>query len=86
MTNLQSDLDFSVSDICSKEMSKIIVTLFAATGCDVTSSFFVLTKELFGNELKKTEARMSLTQLLHENLNKFVLKYIYNNKVSTTLT
>ena len=53
MTNLQSDLDFSVSDICSKEMSKIIVTLFAATGCDVTSSFFVLTKELFGNELKK---------------------------------
>ena len=29
---------------------------------------------------------MFLTQLLHENLNKFVIKCSYNNKVSTTLT
>ena len=27
---------------------------------------------------------MFLTNLSHENLNKFVIKYIYNNKVSTT--
>ena len=29
---------------------------------------------------------MLLTNLSHENLNKFVIKYIYNDKVSTTLT
>ena len=29
---------------------------------------------------------MFLTQLSYENLNKFVIKYIFNNKVSTTLT
>ena len=29
---------------------------------------------------------MLLTNLSHENLNKFIIKYIYNDSVSTTLT
>ena len=29
---------------------------------------------------------MLLTNLSHENRSKFVIKYIYNDKVSTTLT
>ena len=57
------------------------------TGCDVTSSFFGFGKRtVWKRVLESTETQMFLTQLSHENLNKFVIKYIYNDKVSTTLT
>ena len=64
-------------------MSKIIIPLHVITGCDVTLSFFGVGKITVRKRVQKsTEAQMPL----HENLNKFVIKYIYNDKVSTTLT
>ena len=36
---------FRAKELCSKEMSKIIVPLHAKTGCDVTSSFFGVGKK-----------------------------------------
>ena len=36
---------FSAKELCSKEMSKIIVLLHAKTGCDVTSRFFDVGKK-----------------------------------------
>ena len=36
--------NFSAKELCSKEMSKIIVPLHVMTGCDVTSSFFGVDK------------------------------------------
>ena len=55
--------------------------------CDVTSSFFGVGKgTVWKRDQKSTEAQMFLTQLLHEDLNTFAVKYIYNDKVNTTLT
>ena len=57
------------------------------TGCDVTSSFFVVGKRTVWKRVQESlEAQMFLTQLLHKNFNKFVIKYIFNDKVRTTLT
>ena len=57
------------------------------TVCDVTSSFFGVGKRTVWKRVQKsTEAQMLLTNLSHGKLNKFVIKYIYNDKVSTTLT
>ena len=87
MANLQSDVNFSAKDLCSKEMSKIIVPLHAMTGFDVTLSLFGVDKRTVWKRVQKSaEAQMFLTQLLYENLNKFVIRYIYNDKVSTALT
>ena len=79
--------NFSAKELCSKEISKIIVPLRVITGCDVMSSFFGVGKRTVWKRVQKsTEAQMFLTNLSHENLNKFVIKYIYDDKVSTTLT
>ena len=45
--------NFSAKDLCSKEMSKVIMALHVMTRCDLTSSFLVLAKELCGNESRK---------------------------------
>ena len=74
-------------DLCSKGMSKIIAPLHVITGCYVRSSFFGVGKRTVWKRVQKsTEGQTLLTNLSHENLNKFVIKYIFNNKVSTTLT
>ena len=62
-------------------MSKIIASLHALTGCDVTSSFFGVGKRTVWKRIQKsTEVQMLLTNISHENLNKFVIKYIYNDQ------
>ena len=68
--------NFSAKDLCSKEMSKIIVPLHIMIGCDVTLSFFGVGKRTvrWKQVQKSTEAQMLLTNLSYENLNKFVLK------------
>ena len=68
-------------------MSKIRVPLPVLTGCNVTSSSFSVGKKAVWKQIQKsTEAQMLLTNLSREYLNKYVMKYIYNDKVSTTLT
>ena len=86
MANLQSDIKGTTSkDLCSKDMSKIIVPLQIMTGCDVTSIFFGVGKGTVWKRVQKnTEAQMLLTNLSCENLHQFVIKYICNNKVTTT--
>ena len=69
-----------------KKISKVILPLHVMTGCDVTSSFFGVDKLVWKRVQESAETQMFLTQLSYENLNKCVIKYIYNNKVSTTLT
>ena len=57
------------------------------TECNVTSSFFGVAKITVWKRVQKsTEAQILLKNLSHENLNKFVIKCIYNEKLSTTLT
>ena len=57
------------------------------TQCDVTSSVFGVGRRTVWKQVQEsTETQMVLTQISHENLKKFVIKYIYNDKVSTTLT
>ena len=53
MVNLQSDVSFNAKDLCSKKICKTIVPLHVMTGCNVTSSFLVLAKELCGIESRK---------------------------------
>ena len=86
MANLQSDIKGTTSkNLCSKDMSKIIVPLHFMTGCDVTSSFFGVGKGTVWKQVQKnTEVQMLLTNLSCENLHQFVIKYICNNKVTTT--
>ena len=68
-------------------MSKIRVPLHVLTACDVTSSSFSVGKKAVRKQIQKnTEAQMLLTNLSREYLNKYVMKYIYNDNVSTTLT
>ena len=87
MANLQSDASFSTKDLCSKEMSKIIVPLHVMPECDVTSSSFGVDKRTVWKRVQKsTETQMFLPKLLHEDLIKFVVKYIYKDKLGTTLT
>ena len=87
MANLQSDVNFSAKVLCSKEMSKIIVPFHVMTRCDLTSSFLGVGKRTVWKLVQKsTESQKVLTQLLPQNLNKFVTKYIYNDNVSTTST
>ena len=71
----------------AKLQSDVIVPFHFMTGCDVTSSFFVVGKRTVWKRVQESlEAQMFLTQLLHKNFNKFVIKYIFNDKVRTTLT
>ena len=57
------------------------------TECNVTSSFFGVAKTTVWKRVQKsTEAQILLKNLSHENLSKFVIKCIYNEKLSTTLT
>ena len=72
--------------LCSKEMAKIVVPLHVATGCDAVSSFFGIGKKtVWAGVAKSAEARNLLSNLSQENLNKFVIKYIYNDKLSKSL-
>ena len=71
----------------AKLQSDVIVPFHFMTGCDVTSSFFVVGKRTVWKRVQESlEAQMFLTQLLHKNFNKFVIKYIFNDKVRNTLT
>ena len=68
-------------------MSKIIVPLHVMTGCDVTSNFFGVGKRTMLKQVQKsTETQMLLKNFSHENFNKLIIGYIYNDKVNTTLT
>ena len=93
MANFQSDVKGTTlpKDLCSKEMSKIFASLHVMIGCYVTSRCYVT---LFGagkrtvwkRVQKNTEAQMFLTDLSHKYHKNFVIKYVYKDKVSTTLT
>ena len=80
--------NFGAKDLISKEMSKIIVPLHFMTDCDLTSRFNIRVgkRTVWTRVQKSAKAQMLLTNLSHEKLNKFVIKYIVNDKVSTTLT
>ena len=80
--------NFRAKELCSKEMSKIFLPLHVVTGFHVKSSFFGIGKRttVWKRVHKSKEAQILLANLSHENLNKYVIKYIYNDKVSTPLT
>ena len=68
-------------------MSEIIAPLHVLTECDVTSNVFGVGRRTVWKQVQEsTENQIVLTQLSHENLKKFVIKFIYKDKVSTTLT
>ena len=81
MANLQSDVNLSAKNLCSKEMSKIIVPLHVVTGCDVT--FFGVGKGLCGSGSRKVQKLKCCHHIETSKLICRVTKYIYNNKVST---
>ena len=57
------------------------------TEFDVTSNVFGVGRRTVWKQVQEsTENQIVLTQLSHENLKKFVIKFIYKDKVSTTLT
>ena len=73
-------------ELCSKEMTKIVIPLHIVTGCDVTSSFFGIGKITVWKRVQKSkEARELLSNLSQDNLNRFTIKYIYNDKSSNSL-
>ena len=77
-------IDFKT--LCSREMSKIVIPLHVATACDAVSTFLVLEKNpVWARVEKSAEARDLISNLSQENLNKFVIKYVYNNKLSKNL-
>ena len=64
----------------------VVVPLHVATGCDAVSSFFGIGKKTVWARVEKSaEARDLLSNLSQENLNTFVIKYIYNDKLSKNL-
>ena len=73
--------------LCSEEMSKVVIPLHVVTGCDVTSSFFGVGKKTVWLRVEKNvEARQLLSNLNQDNLTKFVIRYIYNDKNSSSLS
>ena len=69
--------------LCSNEMTKSIVPLHVVTGCDVISSLFGIGKKktAWKRVQSSVEARELLLNLSEENLTKFIIKYIYDDKL-----
>ena len=70
-------------ELCPKEMAKIVVPLHVVTGCDATSSFFGIVKRTIWKRVQNNKEL--LANLSQDNLDTFVIKYIYNGKSSTCL-
>ena len=76
----------------SREMSEVIIQLHALTGCDSNSAFFGHgKKKVFENVQSSEEAKtcgdsLHITQSTIDNLTKFVLRYIYNDRQSNSCT
>ena len=72
--------------LCDDEMAKIIVRLHVMTGCDSVSSFFGIGKKsVWKNTKSSEEARALLLDFSDQSLIKFTIKYVYNDKESSTL-
>ena len=83
---------FDCSEICSPEMSNVIVPLHAFTGCDCVTGFFGHSeKSIFDKAgefidlLANLGRRLNVTKELTENLDKFTIRVIYNVRNSKTL-
>ena len=78
--------NFICSKLCNEEMKNIIVRAYVMSGNDSVESFYgVGKKTIWKNVLRNKEARDLLCDLSDEALIKFVIKYVYNDKKSTTL-
>ena len=57
--------------------------MHVVTGCDTISSFYGIGKRtVWKREEKNIEVQGLLLTLTHESLNKFIIKYVYNDKNS----
>ena len=82
--------------LCSRELAMIIIQLHAMTGCDSNSAFFGHgKKKIIDNVKSNPEARnllkpcgesLELTRSTVDDLTKFVIRYIYNDRKSSTPT
>ena len=81
--------------MCTNEVASIIIQLHILTGCDSVSGFFghgkssVYPKHANINEVKQLLANLGASQevdsLLNSLIEKFVIKFIYNDSTSESL-
>ena len=67
-------------------MKDILVTFHVMTGCDSVSSFYGIGKKsIWKNVIRSSEAKDLLRDFSNTALKDFVIKYIYNDRKSSTL-
>ena len=81
--------------LCNEAMAESIIPLHVLTGCDHNSSFYGAGKTLIADSVKKSpEAQQFLTSCgtqlpitdeIIGDLEKFIIKYVYNDHRSKTL-
>ena len=77
---------FDCQQLCSEKMANVVIPLHIITGCDSISSFFGIGKKTVWKRVEKSdEAQMLLSNLSLANIDKFIIKFVYNDKSSTTL-
>ena len=78
---------FDSRRLCDEEMKKVIIRFHVMTGCDTVSSFYGIGKKaVWKNVLRSQEAKDLLLDFSDTALNEFVIKYVYNDKNSVTLS
>jgi len=77
---------FDAKCLTTPEMSKVIIRFHVMTGCDSISSFFGKGKKAVWKRVDGCiEAINHLQKATPDSLEKFVIKFIYNDKKSNTL-
>ena len=84
-----------VSHLCSESMAEYIIPLHVLTGCDHNSGFYGVSKKMIADRSKKSVEAQNLllscgtqlpvTQRIISDLEKFVIRHVYNDSKNKTL-
>jgi hypothetical protein len=78
---------FDCKQLCNREMSEVIVRFYVGTGCDSISSFFGIGKKsVWKNIFQNEEAIALLKSFSDDAMKSFVIRFVYNDKRSLTLS